>query len=78
MYLVVIYVSLFHLWALIFVQLKCGELCRCMPLHFFLLTQCLLLLLPEKLLFPFPLVLKIALEVRSVRAALQIIAAGIL
>ena len=76
MYLVVIYVSPFHLWALIFVQLKCGELCRCMPLHFLLLTQSLLL--PEKLLFPFPLLLKIALEVRSVRAALQIIAAGIL
>ena len=57
MYLVVIYISLFHLWALIFIQPKCGELCRCMSLHFFLLTQRMLLLLPEKLMFPFPLVL---------------------
>ena len=62
MYLVVIYISLFHLWALIFIQPKCGELCRCMSLHFLLLTQ-RLLLLPEKLLLALSLVFKVTLKV---------------
>ena len=62
MYLVFIYMSIIHVWAFIFMELECGELCRCMSLHFLLLTQ-RLLLLPEKLLLALSLLLKVTLKV---------------